>query len=77
MRLIIELSANCRRKNLLTSNKVIAFILNEYINASRCDLVFIVYKRGRKRLQIYTINVIYVIYMLLHYILLFLYSDLS
>jgi hypothetical protein len=77
MRLIIKSGANCRYKNLLTSNKVIALILNEYINASRYDLVFIVYKGGYKRLQIYIINVIHVIYMLLYYILLFLYSNLS
>jgi hypothetical protein len=50
MRLIIESSANRRRENLLTSNKVTALILNKYINASRRDLVFIVYKRGYKRL---------------------------
>jgi hypothetical protein len=77
MRLIIESGANYRRKNLLTSNKVIALILDKYINVSCCDLVFIVYKRGRERLQIRIINVIYVAYMPLYYILLFLYSNLS
>jgi hypothetical protein len=50
MRLIIELSANCRYKNLLTSNKVMAIILDKYINASRRDLVLIVREAGRERL---------------------------
>jgi hypothetical protein len=77
MRLIIESGANCYYKNLLTSNKVIALILDKYINASYCDLVLIIYKRGYKRLQIYIINIIYIIYMPLYYILLFLYSNLS
>jgi hypothetical protein len=77
MRLIIESGANYYYKNLLTSNKVIALILNEYINASYRDLVLIIYKGGYKRLQIYIINIIYIIYMPLYYILLFLYSNFS
>jgi hypothetical protein len=77
MHLIIKLSANYYYKNLLTSNEVIALILNEYINASYYNLVFIIYKKGYKRLQIRIINIIYIAYMLLYYILLFLYSNLS
>jgi hypothetical protein len=50
MRLIIKLSANCYYKNLLTSNEVIAIILDEYTDASRRDLILIVYKASRKRL---------------------------
>jgi hypothetical protein len=50
MRLIIELSADRRYKNLLTSNKVTAIILDEYTDASRRDLILIVYKAGRERL---------------------------
>jgi hypothetical protein len=50
MRLIIESGANRYYKNLPTSNKVTALILDEYINASRRDLVLIVYKGGRERL---------------------------
>jgi hypothetical protein len=75
MRLIIELSADYRRENLLTSNKVIAIILDEYINASRRDLVLTVREAGRERPQIRIVNVTYITYMPLHYILLFLYSD--
>ena len=75
MRLIIKSSANRFYKNLLTSDKVIALIPNEYINASCYNLVLIIYKASYKHLQIYIINVIYAIYMPLHYVLLFLYSD--
>ena len=75
MRLIIELSANRRYKNLLTSNKVTAIILDEYINASRYNLVLIVREAGRERPQMRIVNVIHVAYMPLYYVLLFLYSD--
>jgi hypothetical protein len=75
MRLIIKSGANRYYKNLLISNKVIALILDKYINASCRDLVLAVYKAGCKRPQIYIINVIHAIYILLYYILLFLYSD--
>jgi hypothetical protein len=75
MRLIIELSANCRYENLLTSNEVMAIILDKYMDASRYNLVLIVCKANYKRLQIHIVNVIYATYMPLYYILLFLYSD--
>jgi hypothetical protein len=77
MRLILESGANCRYKNLLTSNKVIAFILNEYTDASRCNLMLIVYKASYKRPQMHIVNIIHVVYILLYYVLLFLYSNLS
>jgi hypothetical protein len=77
MRLIIKSSANCHYKNFLTSNKVTAIILDEYINASRRDLILTIREASRKRLQIRIINVIHAIYMPLHYVLLFLYSDLN
>jgi hypothetical protein len=75
MRLILESGANRRYKNLLTSNKVIALILNEYINASRRDLVLIVREASRERPQMRIVNIIHVAYMPLHYVLLFPYSD--
>jgi hypothetical protein len=50
MRLILELSVNRRCENLLTSNKVIALILNKYINASYCNLVLIVREASHERL---------------------------
>jgi hypothetical protein len=77
MRLIIKSNTDHYHENLLTSNKVMALILDEYINASRYDLVLIVYKVSHERLQIYIVNVIHVTYMPLHYILLFLYNDLG
>jgi ribosomal 50S subunit-associated protein YjgA (DUF615 family) len=75
MRLIIKSSANRYRENLLTSNKVIAIILDEYTDASRRDLVLIVRKAGRERPQIRTVNVTHATYMPLYYVLLFLYGD--
>jgi hypothetical protein len=75
MRLIIKLGANYYYENLLISNKVIAIILDEYINISRHNLVFIVYKASRDYSQIYIVNVIYTVYISLHYVLLFLYGD--
>jgi hypothetical protein len=75
MRLIIKLSANRCRENLLTSNKVTAIILDEYMDASRRNLVLTVREVSCKRPQIRTVNVIHAIYMPLHYVLLFLYSD--
>jgi hypothetical protein len=74
MRLILESGANRHRENLLTS-KVIALILNKYINASRRDLVLIVREASYKRPQMRIVNVTHVAYMPLYYILLFLYSD--
>jgi hypothetical protein len=50
MRLILESGANRYYKNLLTSNKVIAFIPDKYINASRRDLMLIVREASRERL---------------------------
>ena len=75
IQLIIESGANYYYKNLLINNEVIALILDEYINASRRDLVLTVCKGGREYPQIYTVNVIYIAYIPLYYILLFLYSD--
>jgi hypothetical protein len=75
MRLIIESGANRRRQNLPTSNKVTALILDEYIDASRRDLVLIVREGGRERPQIHIVNITHVAYMPLYYVLLFLYSN--
>ncbi len=75
MRLVIESSTDCYYENLLTSNEVIVIILDEYIDASCCDLVLMVREAGRERLQIYIINVTYTIYMPLYYVLLFPHGD--
>jgi hypothetical protein len=75
MRLILESGANCRYKNLLTSNKVTALILDKYMDASRRDLVLIVREAGRERPQMRIVNVTHVAYMPLHYVLLFPYGD--
>jgi hypothetical protein len=75
MRLILELSANRRYENLLTSNEVIALIPDEYIDISYRDLVLIIREVSCERLQMRIVNVIHVAYMPLHYVLLFPYSD--
>ena len=77
MRLVIKLGADRCYKNLLTSNKVTAIILDKYTDVSRRDLVLTVYKAGRDRLQIYIVNVTYMVYMPFYYVLLFLYGDLG
>ena len=75
MRLILESGANHYCENLLTSNEVIALIPDKYTDASRRDLVLTVREAGCERLQMYTVNIIYIAYILLYYILLFPYSD--
>jgi hypothetical protein len=77
MHLIIELGVNHRHENLLTSNEIIALILDEYIDTSRHDLVLTVHKVGHECPQIYIVNITYMVYMLLHYVLLFLHGDLG
>jgi hypothetical protein len=49
MRLILESGANYYYKNLLISNKVIAFIPDKYTDISRYNLMLIVYKVSRER----------------------------
>jgi hypothetical protein len=75
MRLIIKSGANYYYKNLLTSNQVIAIILDKYINASYYNLILIFREASRERPQIRIINITHAIYMPLYYILLFLYSN--
>jgi hypothetical protein len=75
MRLILESGADRYYKNLPISNEVTALIPDEYTDTSRCNLVLTVRKAGCKYPQIYTVNITYIVYMPLYYILLFLYGD--
>ncbi len=50
MRLIIESGIDYYYKNLLISNKVIAIILDKYIDTSYYNLVLIICEAGYKRL---------------------------
>ena len=77
MRLILEASANYYHKNLLISNKVAVIILDEYSNASFCDIILAEYYTPNKRPQYYRINLTHAIYMPLYYILLFPYNNTS
>jgi hypothetical protein len=75
MYLILESGTDRCYENLPTSNEVTALIPNEYTDTSRCNLVLTVRKAGCKRPQIHTVNVIYTVYIPLHYVLLFPYGD--
>ena len=77
MRLIVETSADCRCKNLLTATKVAVIILDEYLDASRRDILLAVRDPiyGRSRLE--KVPVTNAAYMPLHYVLLFPKGDLS
>ena len=75
MRLILKASTDCRRKNLLMSNKVAIIILDKYSNVSFRDIILTEYCAPNKQPQYCRINSIYAVYILLHYILLFPRSD--
>jgi hypothetical protein len=77
MRLIIELSVNYYYKNLLINNEIMTIILNKYTNISHYNLILIIHEVSHERPWIYIINVIYIIYILLYYVLLFLYNNLD
>jgi hypothetical protein len=71
MRLILEASANCRRKNLLISNKVAVIIPDKYSNTSFYNIILTERYAPNKQPQYYYINLTHTVYMPLHYILLF------
>jgi hypothetical protein len=75
IRLVLELGADRRYKNLPTSNEVTVLIPDEYTDTSRRNLVLTVREAGREYPQIYTVNITHTAYIPLHYILLFPYSD--
>ena len=77
MRLILEAGANWRYKNLLISNKVAVIILDEYGDASFRDIVLIERYIPNKPLRYYHINLAHAVYIPLHYVLLFPYSNTS
>ena len=71
MRLILEASTNCRRKNLLISNKVAVIIPDEYGNAYFRDIVFAERYTPNEQPRYCRINSAYAAYMPLYYMLLF------
>jgi hypothetical protein len=75
MHLILESDTDRYYKNLPTSNEVTVLIPDEYTDTSYCNLVLTVCKAGCKYSQIYTVNIIYIVYIPLYYILLFPYSN--
>jgi hypothetical protein len=52
-------------------------ILDKYIAINCYNLILTVREKGQDRPQLYIINITYTVYMPLHYMLLFLYSDLN
>ena len=77
MRLILEAGANWCRKNLPISNKVAVIIPDEYSNTSFYNIMLVERGTPNKPLQYYRINLAHAVYMPLHYILLFPYSNTS
>jgi hypothetical protein len=77
LQLVVKAGANRRCEILPTSNKVTAIIPDEFIDASRCDLVLAVYEAGQDRLRLCKIDVTHLAYMPLYYVLLFPYRDLG
>ena len=75
MRLILEASTNWHCENLLISNKVAIIILDEYSNASFRNIMLTERGTPNKPLQYCYINLAHAIYIPLHYILLFPYSN--
>jgi hypothetical protein len=75
LRLVIEAGADRRRENLPTSDEITAIISDEFMDASRRDLVLAVREAGQDRPQIRKIDVTHAVYMPLHYVLLFPHGD--
>ena len=77
MQLILKASTNYRRKNLLISNKVAVIILDEYSNTYFYNIILIERYTPNKQPRYYYINLTHAVYIPLHYILLFPYSNTS
>jgi hypothetical protein len=75
IRLVIQTSADRRRENLPTSNKVAVILSNEFKGASRRDIVLARHNRNGQDTRLTCINVTHASYMPLHYVLLFLCGD--
>jgi len=75
MRLILEASTNNYRENLLISDKVAVIIPDKYSNISFRDIILTERYIPNKQPRYYRINLTYTVYMPLHYILLFPYSN--
>jgi hypothetical protein len=56
------------------STKITGILSDKFINKSQRDVLFVVRELGRDSLQLYQVLVTYLIYILLHYVLLFPYG---
>jgi hypothetical protein len=74
--LVIESSADRRRENLPTSDKLAVILPDEFIERSRQDIVLTVRDPARNALQLTCIDMTHAVYIPLYYVLLFPHSDL-
>ena len=74
MRLVIKTGANCRRENLLTSDKIAIILPDKYKEASKRDIILIICNLTCIKALLTYINITHIIYMPLYYVFLFLYS---
>jgi hypothetical protein len=75
MRLIIQTSADRQHENLLTNNKVAVILSDKFKRALRHNIVLARRNCNGQDTRLTCINVIHVLYMPLHYVLLFLCGD--
>ncbi len=75
--LILEAGVDHHYKNLLTNNEVAVIIPDKHSNAGFRDIVLAKHSMPNKPLQYCRINSTYAAYIPLHYVLLFLYSDIG
>ena len=77
MRLIMKTSLNKRRHNLFIIKKMTVIISNKWKIVCKRDIMFIKRLNNFENLRIRRINQNYVIYMSLHYVLLFVHDELN
>ena len=77
MRLILEVGADRRRKNLPTSDEVAVIIPDEYNDAGFCDIVLAECAMPNEPLRYCRISSAHAAYIPLYYVLLFLRGDTS
>jgi hypothetical protein len=77
MRLIVESSTDRRRENLLTATEVAVIIPDEYLDASRQDILLAVRDPIYRQSRLEKVPVTNSVYIPLHYVLLFPKGDLG
>ena len=75
MHLVFQSGADRRQENLLISTELAGILLDEFTEESRRDVLLAVREPGRHGPQLYRVPVTHAVYMPLHYVLLFPYSE--